>query len=50
MNQLSADIAEAMQGASNQVMDMANQAHVLKDILDGIRAQGMQENGESAAA
>ena len=41
VNQLSADIAEAMQGASNQVLDMAKQAHVLKDILDSIRAQAV---------
>lgn len=49
MNQLSADIAEAMQGASNEVQDMARQTHVLKEILDGIRAQD-QDTGKNVAA
>ncbi len=49
VNQLSADIAEAMQGASNEVQDMARQTHVLKDILDSIRAQD-QDTGKNVAA
>ena len=49
VNHLSADIAEAMEGASSQVRDMAEQAHVLKDILDAIRAQGA-DRADTAAS
>ena len=49
VNYLSADIAEAMEGASSQVRDMAEQAHVLKDILDAIRAQGA-DRADTAAS
>ena len=49
VNHLSADIAKAMEGASSQVRDMAEQAHVLKDILDAIRAQGA-DRADSAAS
>ena len=49
VNHLSADIAEAMEGASSQVRDMAEQAHVLKDILDAIRAPGA-ERADTAAS
>ena len=49
VNQLSAAIAEAMEGASGQVRDMAEQAHVLKDILDAIRAQGTDQADTAAS-
>ena len=38
-----------MEGASGQVRDMAEQAHVLKDILDAIRAQGTDQADTAAS-
>ncbi len=50
VNQLSAAIATAMESASNQVRDMADQAYVLRDILNNIRSQDVEKDGEDAAA
>ena len=50
VNQLSAAIATAMENASNQLRDMADQAYVLRDILNNIRSQDVEKDGEDAAA
>ena len=47
---MSAAIATAMESASNQVRDMADQAYVLRDILNNIRSQDVEKDGEDAAA